>query len=81
MRPKPRGTILAGFNPEALDEILRDNDMFRHNASSCPDFVTRVTALSMCLVRKVAVELCVFLQPREAAITLSVLRFWKYRVG
>ena len=45
MRAKLREAILAGFNPAALDEILRDNDMFRHNVASGPDFVTRVNSL------------------------------------
>ena len=45
MRAKLRAAILAGFNPAALDEILRDNDMFRHNVASGPDFVTRVNSL------------------------------------
>jgi uncharacterized membrane protein YhaH (DUF805 family) len=45
MRAKLREAILAGFNPAALDELLRDNDMFRHNVASGPDFVTRVNSL------------------------------------
>ena len=45
MRSKLREAILAGFSPVALDEILRDNDMFRHNFASGPDFVTRVSSL------------------------------------
>lgn len=44
-RSKLREAILAGFNPVALDETLRDNDMFRHNIATGPDFLTRVNSL------------------------------------
>ena len=45
MRAKLREAILAGFDPAALDQILRDNDMFRHNVAVGPDFATRVNSL------------------------------------
>jgi len=45
MRAKLREAILAGFSPAALDETLRDNDMFRHNIASGPDFATHVNSL------------------------------------
>jgi uncharacterized membrane protein YhaH (DUF805 family) len=44
-RSKLREAILAGFNPVGLDEVLRDNDMFRHNIAIGPDFETRVNSL------------------------------------
>ena len=76
MRSRLRETILAGFSPAVLDEVLRDNNMFRHNIAIGPE------ALSMSLARKGGwLSFAVFLQPRVAAISLSALRFWKYRDG
>jgi uncharacterized membrane protein YhaH (DUF805 family) len=45
MRTKLREAIFAGFNTAALDEVLRDNDMFRPNVSTGPDFATHVNSL------------------------------------
>ena len=45
MRSKLREAILAGFDPAALDETLRDNGLFRHNIAMGPAFATRVNSL------------------------------------
>ena len=44
-RAKLREAILIGFSPDSLDEVLRDNDMFRPNIASGPDFFARVSSL------------------------------------
>jgi len=45
MRSKLREAILAGFDFASLNEVLRDNDMLRHNVAIGPDFATRVNSL------------------------------------
>ena len=46
MRAKLREAILAGFSsPASLDQVLTDNDMFRHNIAIGPDLATRVNSL------------------------------------
>ena len=45
VRVKLREAILAGLNSAALDQVLRDNDMFRHNVATGPDFATYVNSL------------------------------------
>jgi hypothetical protein len=45
IRSRLREAVLAGFSPPALDEVLRDNDMFRPNIASGPNFTARVTSL------------------------------------
>jgi hypothetical protein len=45
IRPKLREAILAGFDLASLDQVLRDNDMFRANVAIGPDFATRVNSL------------------------------------
>ena len=45
MRSQLREAILAGFDPPALDEVLRDNDMLRPNIALGPDFASRVNSV------------------------------------
>ncbi len=44
-RSQLREAILAGFDPAALDEVLRDNEMSRPNIAIGPDFATRINSL------------------------------------
>ncbi len=75
MRAKLREAILAGFNPAALDEILRDNDMFRHNVASGPDFITRVNSLiDVARQEGWLIELCGVLAAERAGNEPVVLR-------
>ena len=45
VRAKLREAILAGFDSAALDQVLRDNDMVRHNVVTGRDFATHVNSL------------------------------------
>jgi hypothetical protein len=44
-RSRLREAILAGFDPDSLNSILRDNNRLQHNIALGPDFITRVNSL------------------------------------
>ena len=75
MRSQLREAILAGFDPPALDEVLRDNDMLRPNIALGPDFASRVNSVIDIADREGwLTELCRELAVGVLAIRKSILQ-------
>jgi hypothetical protein len=82
VRSRLREAVLAGFSPPALDEVLRDNDMFRPNIASGPNFTARVASLiEVAYEEGWLIELCRVLAAERAgneAVSSAIKSVQKY---